>query len=234
MNGRPTSAEEDLRTAVRHADNLVVPRGTPPDKERSKASAMINLSEVLMLKNQNQEAHQVAGQAFDLLRSIIDSPQSPDREPRDQWFLSMAITDRGVACKKAGNHDQAIQDLEEAARVARELSRHELYHDDAQFQLATIANQKGELLSHDRTRHDESDHCFEEASAILSTLITNHKLIPHYRGGTGRYTAGKGRPAVGAEPPFGRITRLPGLLWGTSTGCRLNRRGKARLTIRSI
>ena len=54
-------------------------------------------------------------------------------------------------------------------------------YDDAQFQLACIANQRGELLSTDLSKLSESEQNYEQAAQILTRLISNHKSIPHYR-----------------------------------------------------
>ena len=56
MNGRTIDAENDFQAAISHADKL---RSAPlsPDYRRAMASALINLSEILVLKCQHAEAH---------------------------------------------------------------------------------------------------------------------------------------------------------------------------------
>ena len=55
------------------------------------------------------------------------------------------------------------------------------YYNDAQFQLACIANKRGELLITDLSKFAESEKNYEQAYQTLTRLINNHKLIPHYR-----------------------------------------------------
>ena len=72
-----------------------------------------------------------------------------------------------ISTRRRGSLDRVPQDNE--------------FFDDSQFQLACIANQRGELLSTNLSKLPESENNYEQASQILTRLITNHKLIPHYR-----------------------------------------------------
>ena len=181
MNGRASDAEQDFRTAISQADIIPVGPGSPGDLRRAKASAAINLAEILILKNQLADAHGAANQAVDLLRSLTELPPVADRETRDRWLLSMALTNRAVATKEGGNHEHALEDLEEACRIASEVPQDDYSFEDAQFQLALISNHYGQLLARDQARLSESDDSYEKALGILNRLIQDHKLIPHYR-----------------------------------------------------
>ena len=180
MNGRTIDAENDFRAAINHADKL---RSAPisPSYRRAMASALINLSEILVLKDQHAEAHTAADQAVDLLRPLAGPEAASDRTTRDRWLLSMALTDRGVASMEAGDRDRAARDFDEAARVAGSVAQDDEMYEDFQFQLACIANGRGELLSTDRSTLMEAEKNYEQASQILTKLISDHKLIPHYR-----------------------------------------------------
>lgn len=109
--------------------------------------------------------------------------QAPDLMPRpgiggsSPWCL----TDRGVASREVGNRDRAAFDFDEAAQVAETVAQDDESYDDSQYQLALIAKQRGELLSTDVAKLPQSESSYEQAIAILTKLITNHKLVPHYR-----------------------------------------------------
>jgi eukaryotic-like serine/threonine-protein kinase len=180
MNGRTIDAENDLHAAIGHAHKL---QSAPisPDYRRVMASALINLSEILVLKDQQGEAHTAADQAVDLLRPLAGPDAGPDSTTRDRWLLSMALTDRGVASKGAGDRDRATQDFDEAVRVAASVAQDDEFYDDSQYQLACIANQHGELLGTDLSKLSQSEQNYEQASQVLAKLINKHKIMPHYR-----------------------------------------------------
>jgi serine/threonine protein kinase len=179
MNGRTLDAEKDLRAAIEHADQLM---STPlaSSSGRVKASALINLCEILILKGQFTDARAAADGAVDLLRPLAADARS-DSASNDRWLLSMALMDRGVAAGEAGERDRATGDFEEASRVAGSVARDDEVYDDAQFQLACIANRRGELASKEASTRAESERCYDEASRILDRLIKDHGQIPHYR-----------------------------------------------------
>jgi eukaryotic-like serine/threonine-protein kinase len=180
MNGRTIDAEMDYRAAIGHADKL---RSVPisPDYRRAMASALINFSEVTVLMGQHSAAQTAADQAVDLLRPLASPAVPSDRTTRDRWLLSMALTDRGVASKEAGDRDQAAHDFDEAAQVAGSVPPSDEIYDDSQDQLACIANHRGELLSADRSKLPESEKAYEQADQILSVLTNKHKVMPLYR-----------------------------------------------------
>jgi tetratricopeptide (TPR) repeat protein len=180
MNGRTIDAENDFQAAITQAVKL---RSEPlsPDFRRTMGSALINLSEILVLKCQFAEAHTAADRAVNLLRPLAGPGAGPDATTRDRWLLAMALTDRGVASREAGNHDSTAHDFDEAEQVARSVALDDEIYDDAQFQLASIANRRGELLSTDHSKLPQSDNGYEQATEILTKLIANHKSIPHYR-----------------------------------------------------
>jgi len=180
MNGRTIDAENDFHAAIGQADKL---RSAPisPVYRRAMGSALINLSEVLVLKCQHAEAHSAADHAVELLRLFAGPGTGSDVTTRDRWLLALALTDRGVASRETGDRDRAARDFDEAARVAGSIAQDDEVHDDSQFQLACIANQRGELLSADVSKLAECEKNYEQAAQILTRLIGNHKLIPHYR-----------------------------------------------------
>ena len=134
-----------------------------------------------MLKNQHEGAHEAADGAVALLRPLAGAIPTSDLTTRDRWLLCLALTDRGIASRGAGEHDRALHDFDEAEEVASRVLRDEEAYDDAQFQIACISNQRGELLCKDLSRFPESEKNYERATRILERLIEDHKLIPHYR-----------------------------------------------------
>jgi serine/threonine-protein kinase len=180
MNGRTADAEGDFRAAIGHAERLLSGPAIPPYRG-AMASALIDLSEVLALQARHAEAYAAADRAVGLLIPLSPPDPLPGSTTRDRWLLSLALTDRGVAAMEAGDRDGAGRDLDEAARVAGAVARDDEVYDDAQFQLACIANQRGELLSRQPATLVEAERSYEEATRILARLVTDHKLIPHYR-----------------------------------------------------
>ncbi len=180
MNGRVRGAEEQFQAAIAEAKKLYVLAGSPSDHKRAKASVWINFSEILTLKNEFSVACAAADQAADLLRRLAADPDST-RPARDLWLLSMALTDRAAASKEIGRLEDATADLEAAARCAHRILQGKDQFEDAQFQLAVISNQRGDLLARNPARRAESAECFDQAAEILSTLVKRHRLIPHYR-----------------------------------------------------
>jgi tetratricopeptide (TPR) repeat protein len=181
MNGRTIQAEHDFHAAINEADKLLELPLPLPDHRSAKAAALINLSEILSLKNQASEASQAAKDAVDLLEPLAAPPADPKRLSRNRWLLAMALTDRGIASIQAGDGANAAGDFDAGERVVSQISREDELYDDAQFQIASIANQRGELLSKDHAKLADADGSFEQASAALSRLIDDHKLIAHYR-----------------------------------------------------
>jgi eukaryotic-like serine/threonine-protein kinase len=180
MNGHTRDAENNFYAAIGHADKL---RSAPfsPTFRSALGSALINLSEILVLRCQYTEAYKAADQAVNVLLPRGGPNAGPGSKTRDRWLLSMALTDRGIASKEAGDRDRATRDFDEAARVAGSVAQDDDIYDDSQFQLACIANQRGELLSTDLSKLPESEICYEQAYQTLTRLIDNHKVIPHYR-----------------------------------------------------
>jgi tetratricopeptide (TPR) repeat protein len=180
MNGRTTDAENDFRAAIGHADKLRSEQ-ISVDYRRATGSTLLNLSEILALKCQHAKAHSAADRAVELLRPLTGPDALPGSTTRDRWLLSMALADRGVAFREAGDRHRAARDFDEAARIAQMVAKGDECYDDSQFQLAVIANQRGELLSADRPTLPESELSYTQAEEILTRLISNHELIPHYR-----------------------------------------------------
>ena len=55
---------------------------------------------------------------WSLLRPLAGPDAGSESTTRDRWLLAMALTDRGVASREAGDRDRAAHDFDEAARVA--------------------------------------------------------------------------------------------------------------------
>jgi eukaryotic-like serine/threonine-protein kinase len=180
MNGRTIDAENDFRAAIGHADKLPSAPSSPTYR-RGMGAALINLSEVLVLKCEHTAAHAAADRAVELFGPLGAPDAGGDGTTNDRWLLSMALTDRGVASREAGDRVKAGQDFDEAARVAGSVPQDDEVYDDAQFQLSCAANERGELLSLDVSKLAESEKNYEQAAQILTRLIDNHKLTPHYR-----------------------------------------------------
>ena len=180
MNGRTIDAEKDFQAAIGHAEGSQ-PLSLPPAYRSALASALIDLSEILALKSQYTEARNAADRAVELLRPLAGSIASSEFTTRDQWLLSMALTDRGTASQETGDRGIATHDFDEAERVAASIAQDDEIFNDAQDQIACIAIRRGELLKKDPAKLVESEKNFDQASGILASLIENHKLIPHYR-----------------------------------------------------
>jgi tetratricopeptide (TPR) repeat protein len=181
MTFRTVDAERDYQAAISQADKIPVQPGSPLVQRNAKAGALIDLAEILLLKNQHANAHQAAGQAVELLQVVAATSEEPVHEARKRWLLSMALTDRSVASKEAGEREKALHDLDDAALLASQVPPDDEWFDDMQLQLATILNRKGELLAQDQTRLAEADESFGQALGILQRLIKNHEVMPQYR-----------------------------------------------------
>ena len=200
MSGRTIEAEKDFRAAIGQADKL---RALPPlsSYRRTKASALIDLSEVLALQNRGVEAREAADGAVGLLRPLAVAIPKSDPTTRDQWLLCLALTNRGIASRGTSQTNRALGDLDEAEEVASRVPREEDVYDDAQFQIACISNQRGDLLCKDLSRFPESEKNYERAALILERLTEDHRLIPHYREELAVTTSGR----AAARLAMGRI-----------------------------
>jgi eukaryotic-like serine/threonine-protein kinase len=173
-------AERDFRAAIGQADRSPS-FPISPTYRRAKASALINLSEVLVLEDRHPEARATADRAVGLLEPLAKEAPTSDFATRDRWLLCMALIDRGVASEGAGDRDAARHDLDNAKKVAGQVPRGDGVFDDAQFQTARAYNYQGYLLAKDLARPFESLENYERASRILDKLIGDHTAIPHYR-----------------------------------------------------
>jgi hypothetical protein len=181
MSNRTIDAERDFQRAIDRLEQHRATRKFASDHSDTQAGALINLSEVLLLQRRMKEAQKAADTAVQLITSLIgSSPDSPDRS-RQRWLLAMALTDRGAASKETGDARGARLDLDSATRTAGQITPDDDYYNDAQFQLASIANQKGDLLAGDQSTNAEAERSYGEATRILSGLIKEHQQRPHYR-----------------------------------------------------
>jgi eukaryotic-like serine/threonine-protein kinase len=178
--GRTIDAENDFGVAMLHADKLRRV-STSLLYRRAMGSALTNLSEILVLKCQHAEALTAADRAVAFLRPLTGQDASSDFMTRDRWLLSLALTDRGIACKEATDRDRAERDFDEAAQIAGSIAPGDEFYADSQFLLACIANGRGELLSAERSRLAESEKSYEQAAQILTRLMSSHKSILYYR-----------------------------------------------------
>jgi tetratricopeptide (TPR) repeat protein len=151
-----------------------------PGLRRAKASALINLSDLLLLEAQPAEARATADRAGCMLRPLAEDAH-PGTMTIWRLLLALALENRGAASGDAGERDGAARDLDEAARIARSVARGDESYDDAQFQLACVTKLRGELASKDASKLAKSEEDFGEAFRILARLSGDHGLIPHYR-----------------------------------------------------
>ena len=180
MYGITKAAEKDLRLALAQADKLLSVTISPTFR-RVKAMAFLNLSELLLLKGEGREAHNTADRAVALLNSFTSSPARSNATAEHQWLLSMALTDRGAASEALGDYDTASRDFDSAEMAATQVGRQDEAYEDAQYQLAHLANVRAAFLANARQQYGASVQSYNRASAILERLIKDHALIPHYR-----------------------------------------------------
>ena len=180
MNGESDLSERDFRQAIVQAEKLP---GMPSSSiyRRRRASALINLSEILMLKDQFDQARKAADQAVDLLQPLADTAKPTEITPFDRWLLSMALTDRGTASMEAGQPTAAAQDLDLAEAVANRIVGPDQKSDDAQFQLGCVYCRRGELIGLDPARLAAAEQQFGQAARLLEDLVGIHNAVPHYR-----------------------------------------------------
>jgi serine/threonine-protein kinase len=190
MNGRTIDAESDFHAAIGAADKMPSAPNSA-NYRRGMGPALTNLSELLVLKNQHSEAYAAANRAVELLKPLAAPDAGSDTTTRDRWLLALALTDRGVTLRETGQRDRAARDFDEAARILGAVAQDDEEYDDCQFQLAAIANERGELLSTDPRALGEAVQSYEHAAQILKRLIDNHKVIPHYREEMARALCGR-------------------------------------------
>jgi serine/threonine-protein kinase len=178
MYGKSEEAEIDFRAGLRLVEGLV---SEPMTYRRCKGSALINLSEILVLKSKLEDAQIAAAKAVDLLQPLAQSAQPTDRTPSDRWLFAMALTDRGVALKLTGARRAAARDFLDAERVCMQVLGEKPDYSDVAYQLACILNQRGDLLASDPRTRQEALNAFKRAAELLDKLIAGHKSIPYYR-----------------------------------------------------
>ncbi len=200
MNGLSDLAVQDFKLAMEQARRLRS-SATLNMYRRVRAKPLINLSEVLALQNRLDAALAPANEAVDLLNALTQdaSRTAAENEAKklakndddvdteddtlidDQWLLSMALTDRAAVSLEADNPDGAEADLKLAETVAEQILASEPDHTDAQFQLASICNRRGELLALNAPGLAEAEKQYGRAQLLLAELVRGRELIPHYR-----------------------------------------------------
>ena len=180
MNGKTNDAEKDFQAAIAHSDKLLSVTISPTHL-RLKAMADLNLSEILLLKGEHAEARKSADQAVDLLNSLTGSSAESSFADGDKWLLSMAVENRGAASEAAGAHDDASYDYDFAERVIVDVGRASEVFDDAQYEIARIANARAELLAKTLSRLPEAQKNYDRAAEVLDRLIYDHASIAHYK-----------------------------------------------------
>jgi tetratricopeptide (TPR) repeat protein len=93
----------------------------------------------------------------------------------------MALGDRGVASREGDDRESARVDFIEAERIAGEVPSDDDFYDDAQFQVAWVSSQFGELLAKKFAQLEEAEERYERARKILDRLIKDHRSVPYYR-----------------------------------------------------
>jgi serine/threonine-protein kinase len=179
MNGRSREAEALFNSAIARSEALLIWPIGPPYR-RAKGSALINLSDVLVLEDRPQEARQWAGQAVELLEPIALGSTGSRQTARDRWLLSLALTLRGVAAGQVGDDRAAARDLDEAEAVAKAVKEDDRYYEDLQFQLAYIDRLRGERISRVPSSIDEAEAALERALRRLTDLIEKNQFMPQF------------------------------------------------------
>ncbi len=199
MNGETDLSEHDFQTAILHSEKIpAVPISS--SYRRVRASALINLSEVLVLKDKLDDALRASDQAVSLLKPLADTDQPTGLTSHDQWLLSMALTDRGTASLEIGEPAAAAQDLDAAEAVANRIPEQDDESYNAKFQLACICNRRGEVLGLEPSAFANAEQQYDRAAQLLDDLIRSRRLIPHYREEMAVTLAGRARVRAGFGP----------------------------------
>ena len=153
----------------------------PTDFASRKASALINRSELRMLRGQFQQAELDAEQAVDLLASSIPQAESPTARDELRWLFAMALTDQGVALAETDTKNTVEACMQHALEVAREVRADSLYFEDMQWQKAVSLSRLGDFIGKNETRNRDSEHRYNEATGIFQQLIKGSGDLPFYR-----------------------------------------------------
>ena len=180
MYGKIRRAEELFTSAIAQSETLLLqPISTP--YRRAKGSALIDLSEILVLENRLPEARRRADQAVELLKPIAQGMQDSSQSSQDRWLLCLALTSRGVASQER-DPAAAARDFHEAEAVANQVTdEDDPFYDDLQFQLACLDNHRGELTGQTRSPLEGHESALERAFQRLTKLAEKYTLRPHYR-----------------------------------------------------
>jgi hypothetical protein len=156
-------------------------RSQPVLYRRIKGSALINLSELLVLRGKPEDGQEAAVEAVELLQPLAESAGESDQIARYQWLYAMALTDRGVASRLKGDRVAAARDFDLAERVCLRVPKNKPEYDDTTHLLACVFNQRGYLLAGEPRALGEALNAFQKAAELLDKLIAGHPAIPHHR-----------------------------------------------------
>lgn len=180
MNGKSRLAEMDYDAAIELIERLEHSL-KPADFASRKASALINRSELRVLRGQYQEAKVDAEQSVALLEFSIQQTESPSTRDELRWLLAMALTDRGIAIAETATTKTGEADFRRALEVAKEVPADSLYFEDMRWQNAVTLSRLGGFLGSDVTRRTESEQRFNESAQIFQQLIKDSRDLPFYR-----------------------------------------------------
>jgi hypothetical protein len=159
---------------------------------------LISLSEVLLVKDENEKAASAASQAIELLEPLANTPAPTESTARDRWLFAMAFTDRGAGLRELGKESESKSDLDHAIALAESFSQQQTEFDDAQFQLACACNHKGDLLARQGSGRIEAESLYKKAYVILERLARENELSPLYREEWARTLSGRATTRVAA------------------------------------
>jgi len=179
MYGKTEASDRDLRMAIRLADR-VWSQPYPNACRRVKGTALIDLSEILLMKNELDESRRASSDAIQLLEPLAEPARTSANTPHHRWLLALALTDRAIASMEAGVNDAARDDLNAAEKVCKRILESDAENNDAQYQLACILSQRADLLTREPAKLLVAEQIHSRAARILETLILHYKLIPSY------------------------------------------------------
>ena len=170
MNGKSREAERDSQMAILHAEGFFT---TPldPNYRRAKGAALINLSEVKLMKKEHEPARLAAHQAVELFKPLADVSEPTDRTITDRWHMALALTGRANVFKMTGQTADALRDFDAAEHYALLTLQDAPTNNDARYQRDITLIRKGELLALDPTTRDEALKCLNESIGDLELLI---------------------------------------------------------------
>jgi len=182
MNGKSRDAERDCQEAITQAEGFLTDP-IHPNYRRAKGAALINLTDIHMMKKEPDPAKKAADQAVALLAPLADVPEPAERTSYDRWLMALALSGRGTALRQMGETADAIRDFEAAEHYSMLTLEEDPQDADARYQRNFALIRKGEILGLDPKTQAEGLNCFEESAIGLDSLIKDFRLATSYREG---------------------------------------------------